>query len=160
MTDYPHRIIAPTRDEPRRSRNCLRIDYISDGTIAPRCNLKPLDERAVWLIENRPYHLADHATFFGHCAGGAPSCDACPVYQRTLYRSAPIRVYKTRFGFEVTTLGRCTWYTLYTGHDINEAASWVKKRGGALGARGEDARGRYREGFVNWYRLPESLRPD
>ena len=156
---HPHRIIPIVREEKRRSRNCLRIDYISDGTPEPRCNLKPLGDDAQWILDNRPYHLREHATSFGHCTGGAPSCDVCPVYQRSLFRSAPIRVYRTQYGFEVTTLGSCTWYTLYTGRDINEAAAWVKARGGALGTREEDARGVYRTGFANWYQLPKSLRP-
>jgi hypothetical protein len=159
MDNYPHQFTAPEREERRRSRNCLRVDFLSDGTPEPRCNLKPLDDMAVWLLDNRPWHVREHSEFFGRCTGAAPSCDACAVYQRTQFRAVDIRVYQAPGGLEVTTLGRCTWYALYTASDIAAIAAWVERHGGGLGATGEDQGGRYRAGFVNWWQIPEGLRP-
>lgn len=162
MTRHPHRIDPIVKDERRTSRNCLRVDYISDG-IEPRCNLRPLDEQGQWVLDNRPYHLREMITLFDYCISDQ-GCNHCRVWRKAgrpgfPFHSTAIRVYRERNGMVVRTLGQCTWYDLYTGSDINDAAAWVKRHMGALGATKTDAWGRYREGFINGWLLPEGIRP-
>lgn len=164
MSTHPHRIDPIVRDEPRRSRNCLRVDYISDG-IEPRCNLRPLDEQGEWVLEHRPHHLREMILAFDYCIN-SDGCASCRVARRAYaeiappFVAVPIRVVRQQGRMAVLTLGSCAWYDLYTGEDINAAAAWVKARGGALGAtKQDDLHGRYREGFVNGYTLPVGLRP-
>jgi hypothetical protein len=162
---FPHRIEPIVTDERRRSRNCLRVDYISDG-IEPRCNLRPKDAQGQWVLDNRPYHLREMIELFDYCIGPAEGCDACRVLHRAHADAAPpfiaahIRVYARNGRMVVTTLGQCTWYDISPElADINAVAAWVKERGGALGATGSDAWGHYREGFVNGYQIRRELWP-
>jgi hypothetical protein len=163
MSIHPHRIDPIIRDERRRSRNCLRVDYISDG-IEPRCNLRPKDEQGQWVLDNRPHHLREMIELFDYCINDA-GCDQCRIARRAYADTEPpfiaanIRVYARDGRMVVTTLGQCTWYDIYAGADINAVAAWVKARGGALGAHGQDAWGRYREGFVNGYQISRDLWP-
>lgn len=164
MSTHPHRIDPIETNERRRSRNCLRVDYISDG-IEPRCNLRPLDEQGRWVLDNRPYHLREMILCFDYCIS-AEGCDSCRIYHKAMQKYKPpfcnvtIRVIQRRGRFVVETLGQCAWYDLYTGADIGAVAAWVKAHGGAIGATREDElHGRYREGFVNGFQLPEELWP-
>lgn len=164
MSTHPHRIDPIVVHERRTSRNCLRVDYVSDG-IEPRCNLRPRDEQGQWVLEHRPYHLREMILLFDYCINGV-GCDSCHIAQQVYaeinkpFIHVAIRVVRQRERMAVLTLGACTWYDLYTAADINAVAAWVKAHGGALGATREDElHGRYREGFVNGCQIPEGLWP-
>jgi len=88
MTAHPHKIYPIIIEEKRKSRNCLRVDYISDG-IEPRCNLRPLDSAGVWVLEHRPYHLREMIVLFDHCIN-APSCDDCRIYKKACISPQPL----------------------------------------------------------------------
>jgi len=175
MSTHPHRIDPIARDERRTSRNCLRVDYISDG-IEPRCNLRPKDDMGRWVLENRPYHLREMIECFDYCIGPDEGCDACRIAIRAYAEIEPhvpfirvtIRVVRRESGrMQVVTLGQCTWYDLYTGVGINDVATWIKAKGGALGVTKQDDadpdsvnyHGRYREGFINGLRLDHRFWP-
>lgn len=180
---HPHRIEPIIKDERRRSRNCLRVDYISDG-IEPRCNLRPRDEQGEWVLKHRPNHLREMIQCFDYCINDE-GCENCRIYFKAMQKHTPpfirvdIRVVQLKHQHHavhplhpddriaVLTLGSCSWYDLYIGRDINAAAEWVKRHGGALGGHQQDDadptsinyHGRYRQGFVNGYLIPEGLQP-
>ena len=160
-TKHPHQFTYPQRDERLQSRNRLRVDYISDGTPTPRCNLLPRNEQAVWVLDNRPDHIAYSAHLFGECIN-APSCNECAIYQRE--RTVEVNLYSERFGrrnwHEVTVMGRCCWYPIYESNDLEKCELWIAAHGGTLTDKMElcDA-GIYRIGFVKWQQIPKELRP-
>lgn len=87
--ERPYLITPPAPREERRgrsarerSRNRLAINYISDGTPELRCELRPLDEHAAWILEHRPLHIALHYDLFGLCVN-ASTCEECGVYKRS-----------------------------------------------------------------------------
>ena len=82
MNTHPHRIDPIQKPERARSRNCLRVDYVSDG-IEPRCNLRPNDRRGEWVLENRPEFLQEGILFFDYCIN-SKGCDFCSVYKKEL----------------------------------------------------------------------------
>lgn len=87
--ERPHLIIPPVPPEqPRgrsakeRSRNRLTINYVTDGTMYPRCELRPKDERAIWIREQRPFHLPLFLEMFDDCIN-APTCEECAIFRKT-----------------------------------------------------------------------------
>lgn len=132
--ERPHQLINQLPEERRTSRNCLRIDFVSDGTPLPRCNLRPLDDQARWLVENRPYHLNQHAEFFGMCIE-APTCDACRIYKRATGRQVPFRVSeRSAYGwFHIEVPDPIVgWHSIAKAGTMEQIEEWITKRGGSL----------------------------
>lgn len=86
--ERPHQITPPAPREERRgrsakerSRNRLTINYISDGTMQPRCELRPKDDQAKWVLEHRPNHIAFHLEMFEECIN-TPTCAECKILRK------------------------------------------------------------------------------
>ena len=75
--DWPERIEPPS-DLLKLQTNALRVEII---TPMARCALKPRDERAQWIADNRPSHIRHFWTMFGYCSG-KDGCATCKVYLR------------------------------------------------------------------------------
>jgi hypothetical protein len=72
---YQYLIVPP--ESKNVGVNALRIEPISP---IQRCMLKPHNEQARWLVENRPHHVELSWSFFGYCTGHA--CASCPVAEK------------------------------------------------------------------------------
>jgi hypothetical protein len=76
LPEWPERIEPPNL--LGLQRNALRVEII---TPMNRCRLRPRDERAQWIADNRPFHLREFWTMFGYCSG-KNGCATCKVYLR------------------------------------------------------------------------------
>lgn len=78
VPDKGHLIQPPTLN---KQRNALRIEFIPPE---PRCNLQPKTEHAVWVLNNRPFHIEQFWSQFGYCV--RKSCEFCPVAHYHVYK--------------------------------------------------------------------------